>query len=292
LPCLAPNAADTVTGVPMIKMYLENPVVSPDTSANPVIYYSVWVAAGDDFRLMCPERVMANANYTWTHPFSKYLRLNAQCDVGAEFKKPFPGIVPARYTLETGVVSGEDFGRVTDMAKRFASRTTLPTASTQSYVGPSFRGTTAFDTYRVWIAPFQFIRGGTRISVKTASNILVRGTSNGAIDHPDNGHVYSAPTMSKCALVETPWYDSRIFIEVFPNQDTTVVNNIYINDVSGVLFQYAASDDVSVGCLAPPPMVTWTIAVPQRNVPAVESQSSVTVVDDAYISKESQTTPI
>jgi len=291
LPCLAPNAADTVTGIPFINMYLENPVVSPDTSANPVIYYSVWVAAGDDFRLMCPERIMASANYVWTHPFSRYLRLNAQCDILTEFSKPFPGIVPARYTLETGVVTGEDFGRVTDMAKRFASRSSLPTANTQSYVGPSFRGTTAFDTYRIWIAPFQFIRGGTRVMEKSAGSIAIRGTSNNAISHEENGHVTIASTSANHMQVELPWYDSRIFLEVFPNQDATVVPNFYTNVVASVLFQYAAADDVSVGCLAPPPMLTWTIASPKRSILEIESQPSVAVVDDEYVSKGSSLTP-
>lgn len=172
-----------------VDMYLETPIVSPDTSADPLIYYDIWVAAADDFRLgglisptfgletalvnSDPSALARSGKKKMEGPRIKKGKIppnaKTQCDPITVFKKPFDGLIKdAKFVVEHGLVNGEDVGPVTNPLHRFVL---LESASTRCDVAPgnpddngidSFGNRFEFDIHTLWMMPWRFWRGSTR----------------------------------------------------------------------------------------------------------------------------------
>jgi len=281
LPTMAPEAVyPFVQGTGTLDISLVNPIVSVDTTANPRIFYSVWVAAGDDFRFMqFGANRAAWSRYSFgapadveeepEKPSPLVIRPenigDAQCDVRADFNKVFPGLVPTKYVVEASVVNGEDFGTLNTLMHRYVTKWPQPAFGTVYPIvpWPSNPSTLANrDTLNMLLAPFQFFRGAIRLHAGQVAAAIHFNQGPAGRDNFSNGVVYSGGSQYVVAA-EVPWYDPRIFVETVPTVDTNPMQqvSVYLGGDAGTPLLYSVGDDWSVGSLSATPWYSAPVPI-------------------------------
>jgi len=256
-----------------------NSITSPDINADPPIYYSIWLAAGDDYRLMRYTGLM----------FSDNLKgLNFGTAVSAEEKKilskkrseplpdsetqsnprkdfmlPFEGLVPAKYNVEAGLITGEDVTYLQDICRRYSDFQTSAASGTL-ILSPQY-GTSLNNRFHVFeaIAPYMFYRGSMRAvaygslpaGVIMPTNPGVSGTIVQDNTHA-RGNWHTSTTLAGSA--EFPWYIPQLFKEVFPTIGNALEPSLVYALTANTRILASTGDDFSVGTLATCPLFVIT----------------------------------
>jgi len=312
-----------------VDMYLETPIVSPDTTADPKVFFDIWVAAADDFRVCQPispvfGRDTCLLSTTMVDTDKKYVRKVAkeqtpptpmktelnkkerlllkkgvaeaetQCDVNNEFKKPFPGLVPAKYVVEHGLVNGEDPGAFANLLHRYCTMQQFEGWSGGfNDISPGWTDDLGIDVWgwrsetdvhSLLLMGYQFYRGSTRAyywdrtQTRHAETYKLPGDDTNwgrylsrGVDWDD---IYCGFTLSQPAdpgwinRFEVPWYKRTTFVEHFG----TVVPDEYVHTIktesnvsaeSGAArWLYSMGDDLSVGGLCAVPAIVLPTPAP------------------------------
>jgi hypothetical protein len=188
-----------------------------------------------------------------------------QCNVGAEFKKPFQGLIPARYSMEAAVVNGEDAGTLNMMCHRYqAARISGSFLSVSAATAVAvYAGGTYTDTINsvLWlmIAPFMFWRGARRVAyVPNTDSLIVSPSASRTTEGPwGNGVLMSYNSDKRILFTELPWYKPELFLETVPTILAGVPSYEQVVNVSTQNYNvlWSVGDDFSVGCMATVPMI-------------------------------------
>ncbi len=261
-PSKTPVDVTTTTGGALgwLDITLVTPIACPD--ATPTVYYSVWVAAAEDFQFVQPIARAQTLHYeTWWDvgdgkPYVFGNLIKGQSSPNTLFKKPFPGLVSRVALLnEDHIVSGERIDRVTDLLKRYVTKIDGEVSvggSLYNYqANPASVALHAFsnnpgapttpDSHSLDIAPFMFSRSNWRYSFMTANNVFgmynlpYRARSGHDLgstaptwtsDLQADGYIAFPGSASGSGApysdVEYPYYDYRAFLENIPTMDVAL----------------------------------------------------------------------
>lgn len=148
------------SGAPCVQIKAITPVISTDTTVDPVIYCVPWVAGGEDIQFAFPKIPIA-ANWIDTSA-----ELEAQTSPGRVFQRTFPPIVPScSYDVDNGFCTSEMLGPITDICKRYSR--ILPESGGETYQFLSSLLDYNYYTWRrthfgTWRCAFLFRSGGLR----------------------------------------------------------------------------------------------------------------------------------
>jgi hypothetical protein len=259
-------------------IYLETPIASVDTSANPLIYFSVWYAAAEDFQLhgYAGNPIEGVESYgppaidgKLRNPKPKIAE--TQCDMIKLFNQPFEGLAPAKYMPEQGVIRGEQVNSLLSMLHRYHWFSDFTAGLSTMPVLPELHN--FVDTPFYLIAPFLFMRGGMRYMQQAAgwTEWIAPDPNNRYYDWYTNnqnvgsiqnsGVSFGGDSTSQPFRAEIPFYDYRAFLEIFPTIDTERVDSMNFTQTAttGILLRCMA-DDFSVGVLSTPPPMFYFVS--------------------------------
>jgi len=240
-----------------------------DTSANPLIYFSIWYAAAEDFQLHGYAGNPIEGVSSYGPPAIDGTLRNpqkiaeTQCDMIKLFNQPFEGLAPAKYMPEQGVIRGEQTNSLLSMLHRYHWYTDTIVGDT-TYI-PVLPELHVFqDTPFYLIAPFLFMRGGMRYMQQPylgwtdwispdPNNRYYSWSVNNADQALNNGASYGGSSTAQPFRAEIPYYDYRAFLEIFPTIDTERVDSVLIGQAQQNPILRCMADDFSVGVLSTPP---------------------------------------
>lgn len=269
LPVVEPWTAVGAYNLGLLTVTLVTPVASVDETNNPPVYYDIWAAAGDDFRLMRQlVPIVAPTDYLTVMPEPDP---ESQCSPLTEFKKPFQGLIPARYSMEAAIVNGEDFGTINTMCHRYqymrqASSTTIPSTTVgtiETDVSTESNAALRTGVLNLLIAPFLFWRGARRIAIVPSTDSLTITPYSHRITegHMGNGALMTFSTDKKILYVEVPWFTSELFYETVPTMSVQYPKAIQYENLSTQAYKcyFSIGDDFSLGTMAACPMI-WHVS--------------------------------
>lgn len=278
-----PKDADLTDNLGKVSVSLVDKIMSVDPTNDPPVYYSVFQAVGDDFRLMKMDeiQILSGATQKWNYtsvvslpkdvrPIRKRLTsaissevvAETQCDLIAEFADSFPGLAPAHFVFEAGAVNGEDAGTIQNMlhrySNRFLSSTTFNTVRALPVVVPN-----STERHGATVAMFMFMRGAGRVALLFNANTttfvgLTPGPNAGGGSTVRGNHsnvgINCTSTDLTSSRAEIPWYDNRLFVETVPSIDATRTDNWDAITGPTVSVWSSVGDDFSLGCLSSTPI--------------------------------------
>lgn len=222
--------------IPQLKITVVAPIISTDTTLDPVIYCVPWIAGAEDIQFAFPTV----PDYPSWVP-STLGTLEPQSAPGEIFKKTFPPIIPnCHYDIDRGYATAEMLGPIVDLCKRYS-----PIAVT------TFQGidldTNTLDFRRTlfgsWRAAFLNRSGGFRFRVYGSAHnsdplAFVPSSSLG-------GTEYRQPPDGMCRLTIP-----QVALLPFQIQDqgTQILSVIKIRGLdTGAIPYIAARDDLQLG---------------------------------------------
>ena len=259
-------------------IYLDAPVVSVDTVAQPPVFCSVWQAAAEDFRFMQytnpiipPNAIRFDTTIPALAKSKGKARNVTQCDITREFSKPFKGIVePAMLSPEAALVNGEDSSTLAQLIHRYVPYGFQPIAGSSEL----YPNVPTYDSHYMLISPFLNYRGGKRFFLVKGNTDSVSpvGYKYSGLD-PEPMPRYTSHLMAGIAYggaytaplaFETAWYEPYLFKETWPTIDLNPgFQRVEIgrDEASGVLL-HSYNDDFSVGVLCATPMFVYPVENP------------------------------
>jgi len=250
----------------MLTITLVAPIASVDETNDPPVYYDVWCAAGDDFRLMRQfVPVTAPTDYLTCMPEPDPV---SQCSPLTEFKKPFQGLIPARYSMEAAIVNGEDFGTINTMCHRYQ---TMRVGGSNPSVAASTVGVIETDVstfaaasartgvLNLMLAPFLFWRGSRRVAfVPSTDSLTITPFSSRITEgHVGNGALMTFASDKRILFTEIPWFSPELFFETVPTMAVQSPKALQYENLSTQAYRcwFSIGDDFSLGCMAACPMI-------------------------------------
>jgi len=263
------NLPQGVQQMGYLQMSLVTPIMSNEPTNDPPLYVSMWVAAGEDFQL-AEFTGPHDFQYVLTYPPSvlsqheakkaqKLLRTKSasstvtQCDIGSAFKKTFPGLIPMKFSLVSGVASAEDETNLVTIGHRYYKRLPQIPVNAVRTVNPHVQEGTN-DTLVWLVSPFQFWRGAIRLAMLPPTFTYWTRSDNLSF-HPQAGGMVCSSATAPVHRGELPYFArDRCFETTF----SMGVNEYPAIEYEGAVEQqtyYAMGDDFSVGCYIGPHIV-------------------------------------
>lgn len=291
LPNRAPILDNGIAGgLGFIRIDRVNDIQSPDVIADPPIYYTVWVAAGDDWRFFRYTGLQfSNYGITDIDTFgsivpatqartkrnfqilkSKPKKGNeTQSNPVEDFKVPFAGLVPTKYNVEACLVNGEDYGCITDLMHRYSTWQTVVEDVTSLVYSDLYQESSTFQPYLLG-APFMFYRGSRRFAIlsrltDTVINAVFTLPQNpgaiGTVEQTD----YNAPGSYNVNTTheswEVPWTSTEAFKETVPTiGNWPSMSNKFLSSSSFYLSLLSSvGDDFSLGTFGAVPGFIYAV---------------------------------
>lgn len=253
-----------------VHLSLVNNVVTPDAGGVSTIYLNVWAAAGEDFTFMLLKGFALNYQYAnnvaavTPYPGGSELPTNhfdyiTYASMAEYFAKPFAPLIPARMTLEQGLVNPEHFGSIYEIARRveyYPGTISVVDLNTTAPLSSNFNALRRL---------FLFWRGGLRCNFIDAlnpingwapPNILVSDAQGcGAMLTP----FFSSPDQATSCIqpytLEIPWYRPRFFEEIEPYLScyASLPVNIVQQNSGNLDSVITPAEDFQFGYLCAPP---------------------------------------
>jgi len=266
-----------------ITVTLVNPVVTPDSTASSAVWINAFIAAAEDFEFyqFCGPR--APLSSTWTPVWGSSLPssdkpvpedVTQQCSIGAEFKKPFPGLTPTTMSKKVGFITEDAPTHILDLAKHYYRYDTAYGTGFK-YSLPIVQSNPSLLT--LILAPFLFIRGSTRFKYlaksTTATGLISPFVPGGSVlqtsDSAASGGIWLGSLWNKpIASVEVPFFQAYPYYELSPThfdigEYPPFATSFASTDVQNTFI--SVGDDFSVGYQCAVPCMSFTTPGPGKN---------------------------
>ena len=300
-----PTSATLESTIGRLSMTLVSPIATAPGNTGADIYFTVYVAAGEDFQVLRPDGwenaarpvlspIAPPPPMTPIDPVTR--RVMRKSFVTKDFEKPFPGLVPTKSFMEDKLCSPDGVQTVVELLRRFELVGVGPVNDT--FLNGNFSTFAGVDYYwhSVLTLPFLTYRGGmnwkimkhaytaavtagtplaTTWSVPSVNKLFIFWDFGTGTDQwPDlNGQIINDLTFNPWVEFNTPNYDNvycRSMInplQVEPDHPKFRIMVDNVDDGAGEYFDtYAAvADDFSLGPFVGCPIVDYSLAAPAVN---------------------------